>query len=115
MHHLTYLSVLLACLVLTAPLELVFKARVYGRWRRAAAAILPVAAVFVLWDYLATAAGWWWFDEQYVTGLFIGILPLEELMFFLVVPICALLTFETVRWLRPAWADGAAADLEARR
>ena len=37
MHHLTYLSVLLACLVLTAPLELVLKARVYGRWRRAAA------------------------------------------------------------------------------
>jgi lycopene cyclase domain-containing protein len=113
--HLTYLAVLLACLLLTAPLELVLRARVYGRWRRAAAAILPVAAVFVLWDYLATAAGWWWFDEQFVTGVFIGILPLEELMFFLVVPICALLTFEAVRRLRPGGADAAAPDLEARR
>jgi lycopene cyclase domain-containing protein len=113
--HLTYLAVLLACLLLTAPLELVLRARVYGRWRRAAAAILPVAAVFVLWDYLATAAGWWWFDEQFVTGVFIGILPLEELMFFLVVPICALLTFEAVRRLRPGWADAAAPDLQVRR
>jgi len=113
--QLTYLAVLLTCLLLTAPLEFVLRARVYGRWRRAAAAILPVAAVFVLWDYLATAAGWWWFDERFVTGLFIGILPWEELMFFLVVPICALLTFEAVRRLRPRWADAAAADLQVRR
>ena len=67
-------------------------------------AILPVAAVFVLWDYLATAAGWWWFDDQYLTGVFLGPLPLEELMFFLVIPICGLLTFEAVRRLKPRWA-----------
>lgn len=115
MQHLTYLAVLLACLVLTAPLEFVIGARVYRQWRRAAAAILPVATAFVLWDYLATHAGWWWFDEQYLTGLFVGALPWEELMFFLVVPICALLTFEAVRRLKPRWAGVAADDLEARR
>jgi len=113
--HLTYLAVLLACLVLTAPLEFVICARVYRQGRRAALAILPVATVFVLWDYLATHAGWWWFDEQYLTGVFIGALPWEELMFFLVVPICGLLTFEAVRRLRPRWADAAAKDLEAKR
>ena len=72
MQHLTYLAVLLACLLGTAPLEFALQARVYRRWRRAAAAILPVAAVFVLWDYLATAAGWWWFDDRYLIGVFLG-------------------------------------------
>jgi lycopene cyclase domain-containing protein len=80
----------------------------------AAAAILPVAAVFVLWDYLATAAGWWWFDDRYLTGVFLGPLPLEELMFFLVIPICGLLTFEAVRRLKPRWAP-AATDVQVRR
>lgn len=114
MQHLTYLAVLLACLLGTAPLEFALQARVYGRWRRAAAAILPVAAVFVLWDYLATAAGWWWFDDRYLTGVYLGPLPLEELMFFLVIPICGLLTFEAVRRLKPRWAP-AATDVQVRR
>jgi lycopene cyclase domain-containing protein len=112
--HLTYLAVLLACLIGTAPLEFALRARVYGRWRRAAAAILPVAAVFVLWDYIATGAGWWWFDDRYLTGVFVGLLPLEELMFFLIIPLCGLLTFEAVRRLKPRWA-GAASDLEVGR
>ena len=115
MQHLTYLAVLLVCLALTTPLEFVIGARVWRQLRRAAAAILPIATGFVLWDYLAAHAGWWWFDEQYLTGLFVGALPWEELMFFLVVPICALLTFEAVRRLRPRWADAAAKDLEAKR
>jgi lycopene cyclase domain-containing protein len=54
-----YLFVLGACLVITAPLEL-FGSGVYRRARRAAAAILPVAAVFVVWDLIAIAADIWW-------------------------------------------------------
>ena len=37
---------------------------------------------------------------------FVGRLPLEELLFFLVVPVCGILTFEAVRRLRPGWARG---------
>ena len=103
---LTYLLVLVACVLGTLPLELVFRARVYRRWVRVLQAVLPVAAVFVLWDYLAAGAGWWFFDGRYLTGLFVGRLPLEELLFFLVVPVCGILTFEAVRRLRPEWAKG---------
>lgn len=104
MPQFTYLTILLACVLGTLPLEFALQARVYRRWVRTAAAVLPVAAVFVLWDYLAVRAGWWWFDPDRVTGIYLGVLPLEELLFFLVIPICAVLTLEAVRHLRPGWA-----------
>ena len=104
MEHLSYLAVLVFCVLGTLPLELLLHARVYRRWRRALLAILPVAAIFVLWDYLAARAGWWWFDDRYLVGLFVGPLPVEELLFFLVIPVCGILTFEAVRHLRPGWA-----------
>ena len=104
MLRLTYLLLLFACLVGTLPLELVLKARVYARWRRLLIAVLPPAVLFIAWDYLATAAGWWRFDRRYVVGAFVNRLPLEELLFFLVIPICAVLTLEAVRRLRPDWA-----------
>ena len=114
MRQLSYLAVLVVCVLGTLPLELLLQARVYRRWQRAALAILPVAAIFVLWDYLAARSGWWWFDDRYLIGVFLGPLPLEELMFFLVIPICGLLTFEAVRRLKPRWAP-AATDVQVRR
>lgn len=105
MRHLTYLALLGACLIATLPLEFLLGARVYRRWLRAALAVLPVAAVFVVWDLLAIHARWWSYDRAYIVGLdVVGHLPLEELLFFLVVPLCALLTFEAVHHLRPGWA-----------
>ena len=79
--RLTYLLVLAGCLLATLPLEIVLNARVYRRWQRAFLAILPVSTAFLAWDLLATYAGWWWFDDDYVTGLFIGPLPIEEILF----------------------------------
>ncbi len=104
--ELTYLAVLLACVLGTLPLEFLLQARVYRRWQRAVLAVLPVALIFILWDYFAARAGWWRFDRSYLTGVFAGPLPLEELLFFLVIPVCGLLTFEAVRHLRPQWAAG---------
>ena len=49
-----YLIVLGACLLITAPLEL-FGSGVYRQSRRAAAAVLPVAVVFLIWDAIAVA------------------------------------------------------------
>ncbi len=105
MQHLTYLAVMAACLIGTLPLEFFLKARVYGRFSRAALAIAPVAAVFLIWDYLAIQAGWWWFDPEYITGIFVGALPIEEITFFVAIPICGILTLEAVRHLKPDWAD----------
>jgi lycopene cyclase domain-containing protein len=99
----TYLLVMAGCAVVTLPLELVLRARVYARWRRLLLTLAPVVAVFVVWDVLSIHAGFW--SYRHLTGLRIGNLPIEELVFFLVVPTCSILTFEAVRRLRPTWFE----------
>jgi lycopene cyclase domain-containing protein len=91
-----YLIVLGACLLVTAPLE-IFGDGVYRQARRAAFAILPVAAVFVVWDAVAIAAQIWTYNPRYVTGVHLPAdIPLEELLFFIVIPLCGLFTYNAV-------------------
>lgn len=91
-----YLVVLTACLVVTAPLEIA-GAGVYRRWRRLAAAVLPGAAGFLLWDEIAVAARVWTYGHAYLCGLSIPVrVPIEELLFFLIIPVCAVLTYNAV-------------------
>lgn len=91
-----YLLVLGVCVLVTLPLELA-GARVYRRPGRLARAVLPVAVVFLGWDALAIAAGVWNFDPAFVTGLRAPFgIPLEEVLFFAVIPVCGVLTYEAV-------------------
>lgn len=93
-----YLLIMAACAALTLPLEFVFRARVYRRPRRLLRAIWLPVAIYAVWDVIAIARGHWSFDERYVTGWVLpGDLPVEELAFFVVIPVCALLTFEASR------------------
>jgi len=96
-----YLLVLLACVLVTLPLELVLGVRVYRRPLRLLLTLLPVFAVFVGWDALAIHAGQWSYHR--LTGVRLGNVPVEELLFFLVIPTCAVLTLEAVRRTRPTW------------
>ncbi len=98
MAHLTYLGLLVGCLVVTAPLELVLRVRVYARWRRLLVAVLPTFVVFVAWVLYAIAQGHWTYDGDLTLGVRLpGGIPVEEVLFFLVVPVCAVLAFEAVR------------------
>jgi lycopene cyclase domain-containing protein len=91
-----YLLVLAACLVITAPLEFLGPG-VYRYAKRTALAVLPVAAVFIFWDLIAITADVWTYNPQYVTGLELpGQMPIEELLFFVVIPLCGLLTYNAV-------------------
>lgn len=95
-----YLLVLAACVLVTLPLEWVLGARVYRRPARAARAALPVAAVFLVWDAIAAAAGVWDYRPRYLLGVDLPFgLPLEEVLFFLVIPWCGLLTYGAVESL----------------
>jgi lycopene cyclase domain-containing protein len=104
--HLAYLLILVAFVLGTLPLELVLGTRVYAQWRRLLATLLPVVIAFGGWDVYAIHRGLWSYDGHYLIGLTLpGRLPLEELLFFLVIPTCAVLTYEAVLVRRPGWAS----------
>jgi lycopene cyclase domain-containing protein len=98
MGQLTYLALLAGCLVVTAPLELLLRVRVYARWRRLLVAVAPEFAVFVVWVLYAIAQGHWDYSGRLTLGVRLpGGIPVEEVLFFLVVPLCSVLALEAVR------------------
>ncbi|MGI8692019.1 MAG: lycopene cyclase domain-containing protein [Geodermatophilaceae bacterium] len=104
--QLSYLAVLAACVLGTLPLELFLATRVYARWRRWLLALAPAFVLFVAWDLYAISQGHWSFDPAQIVGVVLpGGLPLEEVLFFVVIPTCALLAFEAVR-RRTQWQVG---------
>ena len=93
-----YLVVLGLCLAATVPLEFAFGLRVLRDPRRLVRALGLPMAVFLVWDIVAIDRGSWWYNERYVTGWRLPFgLPVEELLFFLVIPVVGLLSYEAVR------------------
>jgi len=104
---LLYLGVLVACLIGTAPLELCLHVGVYRQWRRLLATLAPVVVIFGAWELYAIHRGQWRYVRRWLIGVRLpGDLPIEELIFLVVIPICAVLTLEAVRRRRPDWAIG---------
>ena len=56
-------------------------------------AVLMTGLVFILWDMLFTELGVWGFNDRYLTGLKIGNLPVEEVLFFFCIPYACVFTF----------------------
>lgn len=101
MRHLTYLAVLAGCLAGALWLEPALRVRVLRQWRRLLLTVLPIIVVFGGWDIAAIAAQHWSYDPAQTTGVRLpGRLPLEELLFFIVVPVCSVLGYEAVRLTR---------------
>lgn len=98
MTHFAYIGVLIFCLIGTAWLEVAMRTNVYRRWSRLMLSVVPVAILFTIWDKYAIAQKHWTFDAKYISTVTIcGTIPLDEVLFFIVIPICAILTLEGVR------------------
>ncbi len=72
--------------------------------------IIP-ALLYILWDMYFTAKGVWSFNEAYITGLKIYNLPLEEVLFFFIVPYCCVFIYACIRSYFPNLANKKNADL----
>jgi len=114
-HHWSYVAMLAFCLAGTLPLVALFRLRVLRQPGRLLLAILAAGAPFLLWDLYATHAGHWWFDAAQTLPWRVAGLPLEEIGFFVVIPLVSVLTYESVRVVRRgARASGRGPREEAR-
>ncbi len=71
--------------------------------------IIP-ALLYILWDVYFTKQGVWSFNEAYITGIKLYNLPLEEVLFFFVVPYCCTFIYACIRAYFPRlvnkrWGD----------
>jgi lycopene cyclase domain-containing protein len=100
LRHWSYVAMLAFCLAGTLPLVPAFRLR--GGWqpRRLVVTIVVAGTPFLVWDLYATAAGHWRFDAAQTLPWRVAGLPLEEVAFFVVIPLVTVLTFEAVRAVR---------------
>ena len=95
-----YLVLMAGCVLITLPLEFLGEG-VYRQPVRLLKAMTPVVAVFLIWDAVAITHGIWSYNPRFVSGVDVPFMPLEELLFFIVIPLCALLTYNAVSALLP--------------
>lgn len=85
------------------PLVLSFDKRVQflQKWKFFFPAMSIVALFFLVWDALFTQWGIWSFNYDHLLGVSMAGLPLEEILFFVVVPFACVFLYEVFRHYLP--------------
>jgi lycopene cyclase domain-containing protein len=81
------------------PFALSFDKKVafFKEWRFVFLASLIVALPFLIWDELFTQWGVWGFNPNYLLKIYLGHLPLEEVLFFMVIPYNFIFIFTVIK------------------
>lgn len=105
MSNYTYLF--LDIFTLLGPLALSFDKRVayFSKIKAFLPGILATGLLFIVWDVLFTEMGIWGFNEEYLVGISALGLPLEEWLFFLVVPYACIFIYEVLGYYFPSTPD----------
>ncbi|WP_044202048.1 MULTISPECIES: lycopene cyclase domain-containing protein [unclassified Flammeovirga] len=85
-------------LALMGPLLLSFDKKVafYKSWIRFIPAFFTMGVIYLPWDIIFTYMMYWGFNPDYLVGVSLFYLPLEEWMFFFIIPYCFLFIYECV-------------------
>lgn len=108
--HYTYFIILAASLA--GPLALSFDKKVgfYRKWKWLFAAMIIPALLYIAWDIFFTSQGVWSFNEEYISGFKLVNLPIEEVLFFFIVPYCCIFIYECIRCYFPDLKNKKTAD-----
>ncbi|RFN60207.1 lycopene cyclase domain-containing protein [Marixanthomonas ophiurae] len=76
----------------------------YKKWRSFFPAVAIMMAIFIPWDSIFTASGFWGFNDAYITGTRIFHLPIEEWLFFICIPYACIFTHYALHELFPKFS-----------
>jgi len=94
----TYLLLLIGSIALPLALSFDKNVQYYKNLKYILPAILVTAAIFWVWDIKFTAAQVWSFNPEYTIGKnFMG-MPIEEWLFFIVVPYACVFIYEVLKF-----------------
>ena len=93
----TYLFINIAIIIFPLLFSFEKQIRFYRNWRAVFLSIAVVSSVFIIWDIIFTARGVWSFNSDYLIGVNIIGLPLEEILFFITVPFSAAFIYEVAK------------------
>ena len=93
-----YLYLGLMIFSITYPLAQSFERRLklYKNFKALFTGTFVMMLLFVPWDIWFTKIGIWWFRDDYITGLKIFYLPIEEWLFFIIVPYACVFIHEVL-------------------
>ena len=110
--HYTYFLIL--AIAVAGPIALSFDKKVafYTKWKYLLLSMLIPALLYIAWDIYFTYKGTWSFNEKYyVTASRVFNLPLEEILFFFLVPYCCVFIYECIRSYFPGLKNKRAGDI----
>lgn len=99
--HLTYLF--LNLVTIAGPLALSFDKKVafYKNWKPFTLSMLATSTVYIVWDIWFTKSNVWLFNPQFVCGKWLTSLPLEEYVFFIIIPYACLFIYSCLKAYLP--------------
>lgn len=93
-----------AVLILSAAVPFILsfwpQLKFYRNIRSLFISICLIVIIFGGWDVFATYRGHWAFNPAGVGKIKIINLPLEEVLFFVVIPFCCIFTWEAVKFIK---------------
>jgi len=106
MSHLHYLGVLLFIGLCGIGVNFGFKSGLTKRWQIFFATDLGILIVYLAWDSWAIHKHNWFFDAKQIIGAHLfNHIPIEEILFFVVVPFTTVATFLALKKLTGWEAD----------
>ena len=88
-----YFKVLLFSFIIPFIFSFHQKIKFYKFFKQIAASLSLIGFFFIIWDIYFTKIGVWGFDKKHHSSIMLSNLPLEEVLFFFVIPFVCVFTY----------------------